>query len=272
MKKVLLLCMTVCLLALGCEKEGVYNPSKKIKRVYYSTSKHLTQEWKWNKNQLQKIDYYWNNSIHYTENFKYDDKNRITKIEDYDTGDYTTISYSDDGYNKIEYYWENILIISAAVKYENKKISRIDIVYYDCEEDKNIKSDGFISNIIPKEIIERVNNHKGTKGAYPVTVTFKYAGDNVSEMTSIEEGYTANYSYENYDKNLNPYFHALTDGFGMYCLSKNNVGRIIYRGTFSEGDTEMGTTDFEYTYDGKFPTEVVQKIGTSRYVNYYEYN
>ena len=279
MKKVLLLCMAVCLLVLGCEKEGVYNPSKKIKRIYEGTSKRLSEEWTWNKNLLQKIDYYWNNSIGYTENFKYDDKNRVTKVEDYEYGDYYIISYNDNGYNKIEFYDEDELYMSFSFTYEKKKVSRIDVTqYYDDDDWKSIKNGGFITKIISKEIlnsVKTIRSKTGTKGNATARMDYKYDGNNVSEVELSAEGYSEKFSYEEYDNKLNPFYSsifgvaAVEGGIGGF--SKNNVGRLIVRVTTNYGSfTEK--VDYEYTYDGKFPTEIISKSDGERWVTTLEYN
>jgi len=57
MKKYLFLILALSILFIGCEKEGVYNPNKKIKRIYEeslsgSSPKRLSQEWTWEKKQF----------------------------------------------------------------------------------------------------------------------------------------------------------------------------------------------------------------------------
>jgi len=260
MKKTFLLCIAICLLVLGCEKEGVYNPDKKIKKIYEGFIPKLSEEWTWDKNLLQKIDYFSGDEVGYTENFKYDNKNRIIRIEDYEYGDYYTISYNKDGYEKIEYYDEDILYMSAAFQYEKKKVSRIDLTYYDFYDYKSTKKDGFITKIIPKEILNSTiesKNRSESKGTYSFVVNFKFDGNNVSEMIVVDD-----YSiiYENYDKNLNPFYSSFTgmvdfeDGAGIRGLSKNNVGKVTYKWGFGWPDE---TVEYGYAYDGKFPTSII---------------
>jgi len=277
MKKVLLLCMAICLLSLGCEKEGVYNPNKKIKKISVGIDKRLREEWTWDKNLLQKIDYYFGgDEVWYTENFKYDNKNRIIRVEDTEYGDYYIISYNKDGYEKIEYYDEDILYMSAGFQYEKKKVSRIDVTYYDDYDDyKFIKNDGFITKIISKEILNSVNESKKksrAKGNYAATVKFKFTGDNVSEMEVMDDYDTYNITYENYDKNLNPFYSFLNnvvdfeDGAGLHGLSKNNVGKVIY---IWGDDWPNDTVEYKYTYDGKYPIQI--QISDTKYLVHYEY-
>jgi len=45
--------MALCILFIGCEKDGVYNPTEKIKRISVQEqggAKQLRQEWTWDKN------------------------------------------------------------------------------------------------------------------------------------------------------------------------------------------------------------------------------
>jgi len=282
MKKVLLLFMAVCLLIFGCKKEeGVYNPDKKIKKILQGNDKRLQEEWTWNKDLLQKIDYYFGeDEVYYTEIFKYDSKNRIIRIEDPEWGDYSTISYNNDGYDKISYYDEEELLMTAAFKYEKKKISRIDITVYDFWGfDKTIKKDGFITKIIPKEIFINASeciNRSGAKSEFTFTTNLKYNGDNVSETEMVLGPITIKSISENYDKKLNPFYSSLNgfldigeggvSGFGGY--SKNNVGKVT-----SKYMNEEEVVEYTYTYEGKFPSSIQTQYSYERRINitYFEY-
>jgi len=278
MKKLVLLCTALCLLFLGCDKEGVYNPSKKIRRISEQRQgemKQLMQEWTWDNNLLSKIDYFENNQPSYTENLKYDSKNRIVKVEDYKYGDYYTITYKDNLISKVEYFWDNIMEESFFYTYENKKISKIVFTAYEVK--KSVKRDSFISLLIPKEIGMRINDIKEKSmnkgGSLIITIKFSYEGNNVSNMEIMSEGEVYNYSYEQYDKKLNPFYNSFSPGGGMN-LSKNNPGKEILRYHDDEFSLLI-TTEFDYTYDGNYPTEVVERytIGSVNFRNttFYEY-
>jgi len=278
MKKLVLVCVALCLLFLGCEKEGVYNPSKKIRRISEQQQgdiKQVKQEWTWDKNLLTKIDYFYKNQPSYTENLKYDSKNRIIKVEDYKYGDYYTITYNNNLISKVEYYWDEVMEESYFYTYENKKIAKIVYTSYDVK--KSPKKDGFISLLIPKEIMNSINSCKeksGTKGGdFIVTININYEGNNVSKIELMGEGVVNTYTFEQYDKKLNPFYYSFSPGGGTN-LSKNNPGKQILKVVDDEGSFII-TAEFEYTYDGNFPIEVVEKYAlggkTFRNTTFYEY-
>ena len=266
----MLLSVALCLLFVGCEKEGIYNPSKKIRRIYeqpQSSMKQLSQEWTWDKNLLTKVDYYYGNQLSYTENYKYDDKKRIIKVEDYKYGDYYTVTYNDNVYSKVEYFWDNKLVESYSFSYENKKVSRIVCIFFN--DYKSGKSNGFISQIIPMNIIEKIKGNMQKAGASTSTVTLniKYDGNNVSEIETMEDGFVERTSFENYDSKTNPFYSSFPLA-GASVFSKNNPGKTISRLVY-EDESYMLATDLDYTYDGNFPIEIVEKytIGTINFRN-----
>jgi len=268
MKKLVLLSVALCLLFVGCEKEGVYNPSKKIRRIYeqpQSSMKQLSQEWTWDKNLLTKVDYY-NNQLNFTENYKYDDKKRIIKVEDYKYGDYYIVMYYNGVYSKIEYFWDNILVESYSFTYENKKVSKIACTFFD--DYISDKSNGFISQIIPKNIIEKVkeNMQKYGAGTSTVTLNIKYDGNNVSEIKTMKDGFVERTSFESYDSKTNPFYSSFPLA-GASVFSKNNPGKTI--SVIYEDESNMFATDLDYTYDGNFPIVIVEKytIGTVNFRN-----
>ena len=75
----------------SCEKEGVFNPKKKISEIYksssysydgetYNTPKYLSERWNWDGKILKSVDYYDNDgSLDYSETYTYD-KNRLPKV------------------------------------------------------------------------------------------------------------------------------------------------------------------------------------------------
>ena len=283
MKKVFLLCTVICLLLVGCEKEGVYNPSKKIRRIEYQSQggvKQLVSEWTWEKNLLKKIEY----PSNFNEHFTYE-KNRLTKVEESD-GYYTKITYNGDLYDKIEYNDpSDVLLRSYKFTYENKKVSRIDITDYDGGY-KSLPTDGFISHIISSKMITMMNEIRSkskSKGEQTSRITFQYDKNNISEsvLESNEEYFGDIYSYkeietyEKYDNYENPTYHFYENPVS----SKNNPLEVIVKETITVngiGDTERSTISYEYEYDGKFPKEIRTKETYSdgsikRYTIFMEY-
>ncbi|MCL2435136.1 MAG: hypothetical protein FWD09_03215 [Lentimicrobiaceae bacterium] len=278
MKKLSLLFIALCLILLGCQKEGIYNPDKKIKRIYVEMPndvKRLSQEWTWDKNLLTKIDTYsslW--GLFATANFEYDNKERVIKVvtEIKDVSEYySTISYNKGKYDRIEFYDEDSLYASYEFQYDKNKVSKIIYTWYG-EIIMDLKKCSFISMIIPKEIIDKTYEDmqkSGSKGKYVATMKISYSGNNLSEIAYDTS--TATHTYENYDNKSNPFYSF--DPTTPQHLSKNNVGKI----TYTSGGY-INTTKYEYTYNDNFPIEVVEKYSsiddgsaTIRRKTYYEY-
>ena len=295
MKKILLLSMVLFVLFLGCEKEGVYNPSKKIKRIEGQSqgeSKKLQQEWTWEKNLLKKIQYYWGGgSSSYDQRYMYD-KNKLIKVEDSD-GDYWKISYNNNVYDKVEYFIDGAVTLSAKFTYDKKKVSRIDLTFYDYYDDDWWKKSqaGFMSNLLSPELmqgIEKVALKSKAKSqskstSYTYKISFTYDKNNIKErvVEYNESGYsfTITHKFEKYDNKSNPFYNFYSQFDGEdFVFSKNNPLEIIveFRETYlGEADFERYTVSYDYTYNGKFPTEVVQTERSGnyswRYTTYYDY-
>ncbi|HOE39861.1 MAG TPA: hypothetical protein PLG05_07715 [Bacteroidales bacterium] len=263
MRKILLFTLAFSILFVGCKKEGVYNPNKKIKRIYYeyglnTGTKTLSQEWTWEKDKLVKIKHSF-----YTEILSYDNKNRLIKIQDFDFNDRYEIIYDKKLISKIEYYIGNSLCQTMNFKYDKDKIVEITIVDIDNNKmiaSRSTKPDSFISTILPFEIPE---NSMRTKSAISSTyiITYEYDGDNISKTKYIDDDNQVHeYTQENYDNKLNPFYNSrfLSNGIGIG-FSKNNVGKA----TTIASNNDVKTIEFEYVYDGKFPTEVIEKESSS---------
>lgn len=269
----------------GCKKEGVYNPKEKIKRVYYergldASTKRLVEEWTWEKNNLVKIDYYDDNygiiKIDYTEILSYDDKNRLTRIQDFVFNERYEITYDKKLISKIELYIDNELYQIMNFKYDRNKIVEVSVIEIDNSKilvSKSNKPQSYISKILPYEIPENTMRTKAASLSY--IYTFEYDGDNLSKVKYIDDdNRVREYNYENYDKYKNPFYSSrfisnnIESGF-----SKNNVGKIT---TTTIGNT-VRTAEFEYVYDGKFPIEIIERTTYSGsdliwiYKTYYEY-
>ena len=97
MKKTLTILAIACVAFVftGCQKDGVYNPSKKISKIYYTSTsgnKSLDQIWTWNEKLLDKIDFYYDGTVSHSYNFTYDG-NRLTRMNDYKLNEYVEYKY-----------------------------------------------------------------------------------------------------------------------------------------------------------------------------------
>ena len=119
MKKTIMLtalAAVVCFLG-ACKKEGVYNPSEKISKIYKSSTyvsqyydgstwrdannesspKRLVEAWNWDGKKLMSIDSYnLDGTVEADETVKFEyDGKRLTKITDVTGKNYATITYEE---------------------------------------------------------------------------------------------------------------------------------------------------------------------------------
>lgn len=256
----------------SCQKDGVFNPKKKISRVFYKYNggeKSLSATYIWNKNKLEKIDY-GNGEIAY---FTYDGK-KVSKIN-YDES-VTNFIYDGAKLSKVEISYEGQLCESIAVTHDGNKITKLVITEYEIDDyyDKDIVCNSLsLRGILPAttcdNLIEKQIQAKesGRKGTYTYTVEFKYDGSNITEERWVESNSVYAYTY---DKGNNP-FYGLFSGDGdyvEYLESKNNIEKVS-----NTSDGEYSEFSFQYSYDGKWPTEKRRftSDGSLSYTYFFEY-
>ncbi|MCL2313611.1 MAG: hypothetical protein FWC41_14240 [Firmicutes bacterium] len=305
------LLLTFCVSFNSCEKEGVYNPKQKMSKVYqdfvhtcyeYNPQtgeviiteklfpKQLTQTWTWDKNKLNKIDfwdfYYWHSEepeseIWYTDRYFYE-KNQLVRIER-DGGYYIEITYDGSKYKKINFYdnrhkpW-----LSMDFTYDKNKISNIVIIeMWENYWDKATEGK-FLSTFLPKEFVSKMVNKSEKKRAKKFNntatynVNYTYTGDNINEMIfqyidEDEDLYKITAKYISYDSKQNPFYKKFGIDieselfvFGNLMITpKNNpleVNFTLYEEYYGEPDTENMKFQYTYTYSKDFPTEVQLKV------------
>ena len=304
----LLFVATAILLALAftsCEKDGQYKPKERISKVYrsYSSEKRLACTWTWNDDKLSRIDYYTPNGEQiWSENFYYDNKNRIEKVEVPETNEIVEYKYEGNKLAGLSYYCEEDLVQTASISYGKGKMSKMDMIVYDTRYPEKSRL-----SLIPKEIKNAISP-KNSNIDYAVTVELTWDGDNISQnkITSTTSGTGAGfngdyYTYEysrtatveynyTYDNKINPLkglwnLNSMIDEeyvISVHLFSKNNMTSSTY--TFTETETNITTGETEtdsYThginysiaYDGKYPTEIMEtEQGDSFTITtYYEY-
>jgi hypothetical protein len=287
MKKVFLLCMAVCLLLLGCEKAGVYNPGKKIKKIYQEINgvKTLMEEWTWDGNLLAQIQYYSLDEPAYVEHYIYE-KNRLVKVK-LDNGIYYTITCKNNKYDKIDCYSPlNILLLSQEFTYKNNKISTIvftvkgdaltiiDDLFGNYVQ-KSEYGRGFMTHLLSPELIHEMNKliskAKGEVPEISISATLKWNKNNLSELVlEINNSVIPVKSiltFGKYDNKENPLYHSFQS---LIIDSKNNPLQITTKSDFLS--TIEYPVYYEYKYDNQFPIQITTKdIGGSILVVYYEY-
>ena len=237
----------------SCHKDGVFNPKKKISRVftqYNGGSKTLAATYVWNKNKLEKIDYGDGDIAYYT----YDGK-KVSKI----TYGAQVMNFTYDGakLSKVEVSYEGQLYYSYAVTHDGNKITKLVVTEYDSDKNdvKSIVRTGLcLRGILPAttcdNLVEKQIQAKesGRKGTYTYTLEFKYDGWNIIEERWVEDNDVYTYTY---DKCNNPFFGLFGGSdYVEYLESKNNIEKVsnTYNGGYSE-------SSYQYSYDGKWPTE-----------------
>lgn len=255
----------------SCHKDGVFNPKKKISRVftqYNGGSKNLAATYVWNKNKLEKIDYGDGDIAYYT----YDGK-KVSKI----SNGARVVNFTYDGakLSKVEISYEGQLEESIAVTHDGNKITKLVMTgyYSDYKDAKDIVRTGLsLNGILPAttcdNLVEKQIQAKesGRKGTYTYTLEFKYDGWNIIEERWVEDNDVYAYTY---DKGNNPFFGLFGgEDYVQYLESKNNIEKVsnTYDGEYSE-------SSFQYSYDGKWPTEKrrFDSDNTLDYTYFYEY-
>lgn len=280
MKKLSLL-LTLFVLALSftsCDKEGVYNPNKKISKSYLDTGegKQLTSSWNWNGKLLRTIDYYdlISGEIAYTHIFSYNDKDQIVSISDITNNLTTKYFYYGNRFDKIVSYHNDEITETYFFEYDDNKISEIKVVENGLFKNTNNTLNP-LKFILPEESLEVINKSvlkaQETRRLGGYEIDIEWLGNNIS-MVEIE--YSDNHTEKmmfKYDNMQNPFCDLWTSPTGMVSsgqASKNNVTEMTHIvSLFGIQDIDLET--YLYTYDGKFPVSKSDENFTYKF--YYEY-
>lgn len=279
----------VAMLLTSCQKEGVFNPSKKISKIYTSSSitfggtttsteKALSEVWTWNKNNtLAKIEKYDGNNIVGTETYTYD-KKRIIRVDGTETSLYSNYTYRIEfKYNGKEmseasFYDGDDLMTTLKFTHQNGKVTKIEAV--ESIDIINIdKSMRALRHLVPEQFYmslekthEKNPSKYNAKGENDYTVTWEatWDKDNISKIVTTEK--YGNFGIDvvtmeyKYDSNNNPYYGFLSGDMGELsgadCYSKNNITQMTTQYQLSdsdESDNGTETVNYTYTYTGKFP-------------------
>ena len=300
--------IAISLLFTSCKKEqeGVYNPKKKIERIYkeiqdkvydnnevaqLDVPKYLCEEWNWNGDKLNTITYYGDDGAQFeTATFSYEG-NRISQIYEYFTlqgeqGYCYSFVYQNDLISSIRQYYDQELCGEYQFTHTGNKITRIELYYKDYK--KKIGQSSLISPlsfILPNMNMEdtrinRFDNKKSEGLVIGYTYELEWDGENISKVKFRVDDYNEQYEYS-YDTKMNPFYGSFLgiheNGSGVvfdgipWVTSKNNI--ITMRYTDFEGWNVTETRN--YSYKGKYPVtctrEGTRPNGTYREISYYEY-
>ena len=275
--------------ATSCKKnDGVYSPSKKIQKVYHSSTimdKTLYQVWNWDGKLLASIDYYSSNSdtVVWTESFTYDG-NRLSRVDNIQ--ECTVYEYDGKHLKSTTHYYHDDLDITTVFEYKDGKLDKATVTYL--HGYKKSEASHLGSSVLPfpseyTAIIEKCNAKLAIgneqKSEYVLTYQFSWDGDNVVKIIATYDGGTTSVALQ-YDNKNNPLkgfmdlwsweLDELEEGDNY--VSKNNVTNMTF--TYSDGDTEVSS--FIYQYDSNnYPTMRTTQYPYAQYqyqyTTYYEY-
>lgn len=253
---------TIAFMASSCQKEGQFNPSKKIKSAVIEK---LNEDD--NMEISRKITYKWDNNLLIDEviddgrnvissRFTYDSKKRISEIN---TSDKYRLVYTYNG-NKIttiEQFHDGTLDRTYVFNHDGfGYITSIDVtvsrhkgteVYDNC----SINPLFFLPTEIANDIQTTMLKYKANDLFY----AFVYDKNNNVEQMQINQ---VIYKYK-YDNKKNP-FYGFYDVLSIdfdWIFAKHNV--IERTATFQDDPDDKQILKYEYTYSGNFPlTQVVK--------------
>ncbi len=284
----------ICLAAIGlifsfnaCKKDGVYNPSKKVSKIYtemylYDSADKiigsipmLSQNFTWDKNRLKELDSYYKGEQEYKEIFVYDG-NRLVRI-DYVDPDYISeieqqiiFSYEGSKLHKATFLDDGDIEADIEYIYEKNKISEmIYTIYYNSglrslnilEPLKQVLDPNMVEILsCDKEIfacIEAKNGLTHKAGVRTMKIELEWEKDNISQVNLTYDSHieTVTFTYDNkknpfYSRPIEDVYSMIDPEFGIYSIfcNKNNIVQME-----SNSSGHPYTTTIEYEYDGSYP-------------------
>ena len=284
----------ICLAAIGlifsfnaCKKDGVYNPSKKVSKIYTEVYLYdsvynvigsvpmLSQNFTWDKNILKEVDSYREGEQRDKEIFVYDGK-RLVRIDhvdpDYisDIEEQTIFSYEGSKLHKATILDNGDIEAEIEYIYEKNKISEmIYTIYYNSglsslnilEPLKQVLDPNMVEVLsCDKEMLaclEAKNGLTHKAGVRTMKIELEWERDNISQVKLIQDPYTQIVSFT-YDNKKNPFYSRPMEdietmgdpeyGLLSFFCNKNN---IVQMESTSSGHTY--TIPLEYEYDGSYP-------------------
>lgn len=258
------------------DKEGEFQPKEKISRIYhdygYGDGKSLSERWIWDEKQLKSIDHYDEGELDFTEEFTYNKKGQIERVDCYLYGESMEYKYDDkDKLSKITYYEGSSIEFELSFTHDGNHVSKIEYMEFSKGKNYNcLMAKGFnpLNLILPQEPAEKIKSAVMKKPADSksdmATIELAWEKDNVKDIKMYIGTYKYTYTME-YDSYLNPYtgfynsFYFVENliypedyGYsgGFFSYSKNNITNMKY-----DEDGDIETYRYSYTYnDNKYPS------------------
>lgn len=271
MKKNIIFCLCIAVITLfvACNKdqEGVYNPSKKIQKVYTldeNDIKELEEVWTWDGKLLTQIEFV-DDNYPSTTRFSYDNKKRLVSIDDEES--HSEVFYDGKYIQKIVITSSGSEVGTIEFTHENGKINLITMNGLDdLMNDLDFKSSPMrfvlpdVYPVVEKAMKQCSKEAKGT----PITMKLNWSGDNVGslEMTipmPIIGNLTQTTTFT-YDNKKNPMYGLLTAVGNAITVLFTNKNNILTSQTTAMGSVYESAT-FTYEYEGDYP-KIVTCVST----------
>lgn len=278
MRKSILFCLCIAVVALfaACkDPDGVYNPSKKIQKIYTveNGEQQLQQVWQWSGNLLSSIEENYGYTTLKT-TFTYDSKNRLSTIES--MGSRGEVSYDGNKLDDIKFYYGSEEIAKYDFDYKGGKISEIEMEIYDLWDKSAANPLRYLLPEVYPVVSDFVQNRQSDIKGDKIKMKLYWKGNNVKTIELTETGDITYSSTTDclFDNKSNPFYGCVSemgsDIIGNFFLNKNN---IVTMTTLAGGSTsEVKNT---YEYDGNYPVKVTSKTtdweGTETSTVIYEY-
>ena len=281
----------ICLVAIGlifsfnaCKKDGVYNPSKKVSKIYtevylYDSADNiigsipmLSQNFTWDKNMLKEVDSYYKGEQDYKEIFVYDG-NRLVRI-DYVDPDYISeieeqiiFSYEGSKLHKATFLDEGDIEAEIEYIYDKNKISEMIYTMYGglslniLEPLKQVLDPNMVEVLsYDKEMLacmEAKNGLTHKAGERTAKIELEWEKDNISRLQVANGSYITSVAFT-YDNKKNPFYSRPMENIetmvdpeygllSVFC-NKNNIVKME-----STTSGYVYPVSIEYEYDGSYP-------------------
>ena len=274
----LLLIMIGMLLFTACEKEGVFNPKRKIAKTTIAVSAVISghqidvpavdeMTFTWDGSRLDKITYHdYDGEPAWIAQYSYDKKNRIVAIENSDYQEKAEFIYDGNKLSEMNFYRGDDKVVYVEVEHDVKRLSQLSYHINNTEIVRKMSlspwaffMDDMSAATLNKKVQYAAENSQ-TKGEVIMNVAFTWNGDNVEKMslTSPTSPTDPNMQVDimfEYDSHANPMLHAYSIYTPMLMSDESHItysanNMIKYQEVTPTGSTSI---DFVYTYDGDYP-------------------
>lgn len=271
MKKSIIFCLCVALVALfiSCDKkEGVYNPSKKIQKIYTveDGDKELSEVWHWDGKVLTSIDYI-DDMYATTATFSYDKNNRIIAMDA--DGAHSEFIYDGKYIKKIETTYEGVVVSTTEFDHQNGKISEMrltDVFMNDLVWDKMLLVNP-MRYIIPEAfpVVEKtMKKCAKAKSNDQIVIKLNWKGDNVNSMEITSSIWGGQIMTEHVDLTFDNMNNPM---YGLFSLTGSDVATNLFVNKnnpltmkYTYMGQEIGKMNYTYEYENKFPTKITMMM------------